>query len=113
MTHEMKLRDAYFCSIEAGRKDVEMRLHDEKRQAIQPGDTIVFTSIETRRTLLAQVLAKQIFPDFAALYAHYDKIRIGYTEGQTPDPKDMQQFYTCADTAKYGAVAIELRVIRK
>ncbi len=113
MTHQMKLWHGPFTAIQSGRKDVELRLHDEKRQRIQPGDIIEFTDSETKESLQAEVAAKHIFPDFAALYACYNKLRIGYNEEDAPDPKDMEAFYPAEEIAKYGVVAIELRVIRK
>lgn len=47
----MSLRPKPFELIQTGRKTVELRLWDEKRQRIQAGDEIVFTHIETGETL--------------------------------------------------------------
>ena len=44
-THEMKLYPAPFDSIKSGRKTVEMRLNDEKRQLIKIGDRIRFVNV--------------------------------------------------------------------
>ncbi len=111
MRHRMKLRHGPFMAIQSGQKDVELRLNDEKRQAIAVGDTVEFTDASTGRTLCAQVVGKRVFPDFEALYARYDKIRIGYTADEVADPKDMEQYYTPADIACFGVVAIEIQVV--
>ena len=42
MTHEMKLQDGPFRLFEEGKKRVEVRLLDEKRQKIRVGDAILF-----------------------------------------------------------------------
>ena len=42
MTHEMKLQPKYYDYILTGTKRIEIRLNDEKRQAIQLGDKIKF-----------------------------------------------------------------------
>ncbi len=111
MLHQMKLWQEPFLAIQSGQKDVELRLHDKKRQAIQVGDTIEFTNSRTGETLRAAVVGKRVFPDFGALYAQYDKLRMGYAADETPDPRDMEQYYAPMDIARYGAVAIEIQIM--
>ncbi len=110
MLHQMKLWDGPFFAIQSGKKDVELRLHDEKRQLVQIGDCICFTNAKTGQSLQAEVVGKAVYPDFAELYSHYDKIRMGYAESETADPGDMEAYYSPADIAQYGVVAIEIRV---
>ncbi len=111
MLHKMNLWQGPFTAIRQGRKTVELRLYDEKRQAIAPGDTIEFTNAKTGEILSVQVSAIRVFPDFAQLYLHYDKIAMGYEEGDIPDPKDMDQYYPPEKQAKYGVVAIEIQLL--
>ncbi len=111
MLHRMKLRREPFASMAAGKKNVELRLHDEKRQVVLPGDTIEFTQVQTGQVLLAMVTGKRVFADFAGLYVHYDKIRLGYGPEEAADPRDMEQYYDPAEIAKYGVVAIELELL--
>ncbi len=111
MVHHMKLRHEPFTAIQSGQKDVELRLHDEKRQAILPGDTIEFTDSRTGQTLQALVADKRVFRDFGELYAHYDKLRIGYQPHEDPDSRDMEAYYSPADIARWGAAAIELKLL--
>lgn len=68
MRHEMGLFEQPFRSIEQGRKTVEIRLNDPKRQQVQVNDQIRFTHTETNETLLVRVTKRQVFPDFRALY---------------------------------------------
>ncbi len=113
MLHQMKLWHGPFTFIKSGQKDVELRLHDEKRQRIHPGDQIEFTDASNKETLLVQVVGKQVYRDFAELYTHYDKLRMGYKPEETADPKDMEEFYPAEEIASYGVVAIEIQVIGK
>ena len=46
MIHYMKLNPKPFAMIAEGRKTIELRLYDEKRQGISLGDTIVFKNTE-------------------------------------------------------------------
>ena len=56
MLHQMRLQDAPFNSIKAGTKDIEMRLYDEKRRSIKPGDIIEFTNIVTDEKYLSEII---------------------------------------------------------
>lgn len=107
--HQMKLRPAPFAAIQSGHKTVELRLNDEKRQKIKVGDTIVFTQTETEETLRAVVSDIRQYPDFEALYQAEDPLAIGYTEGETADPIDMNQYYNDDEIRRYGVLAVEIR----
>ena len=43
-SHEMKLHSSPFEMIKSGKKTIELRLYDEKRQLIKEGDIIIFTN---------------------------------------------------------------------
>ena len=47
MEHTMNLVPWAFEEVKSGRKDIEVRLNDEKRQKMNVGDIIVFTNTET------------------------------------------------------------------
>ncbi|MBQ0010138.1 MAG: ASCH domain-containing protein, partial [Ruminococcus sp.] len=51
----MKLQPEPFAMIRSGKKTIELRLYDEKRQQIEVGDTIEFTDIASGETLVATV----------------------------------------------------------
>ena len=46
--HYLRLASAPFDAIVSGQKTIESRLYDEKRQAIQLGDTIILYIEKTR-----------------------------------------------------------------
>ena len=112
MLHEMKLQPNPFASIKRGEKDIEMRLNDEKRKRICVGDTIRFTNLETRETLLAVVLQKHEFPSFKELYQSFDKIRFGYKAEERATPEDMSQYYPEEEIAKSGVVGLEIQLLQ-
>ncbi|MBQ9780389.1 MAG: ASCH domain-containing protein [Clostridia bacterium] len=109
--HVMKLKPAPFAAIQSGKKTLELRLNDEKRQKIKIGDTIVFTQTETGEPLRAVVSDIRKYPDFEAMYAVEDPLAMGYTEDETADPQDMKQYYEEKEIKKYGTLAIEIRRI--
>lgn len=111
MLHEMKLKAAPFASIKSGAKDIEMRLNDEKRQAVRVGDTVRFTNTQTGETLLCVVLARHEYPTFAGLYAAFEKTRLGYMESETAKPEDMAQYYAKDEIEKYGVVGLQIKIL--
>ena len=66
--HSMKLVDYGFDEIKAGRKQVEIRLYDEKRQKIHVGDVITFRKLpDLQDEITVEVTALDRYPDFASL----------------------------------------------
>lgn len=111
MLHKMKLNSDPFIKIKSGKKTVELRLYDEKRQKLKSGDKIEFTNVKTGETLVCNVKCLYTFPYFEELYKHFDKVSIGYDEDETADFKDMEQYYSKEDEIKYGTVGIEIELI--
>ena len=56
MTHYMNLASEPFEQICSGAKTIELRLYDEKRQAVSAGDTIIFTNLADNHQVRAKVL---------------------------------------------------------
>ena len=52
----MKLYESPFEKIKSGRKTIELRLYDEKRQKVEEGDTITFTNTVNGEKLRNMVL---------------------------------------------------------
>jgi len=108
MEHKMKLNNGPFNMIKNGKKDIEMRLYDEKRQQIKVGDTIEFTNIISNETINYAVKELHIYNSFEQIYKIFDKERLGYQPEEDAHYTDMEQFYSKDDILKYGVVGIEL-----
>ena len=116
MTHTLNLCPSPFEMIRSGRKTIELRLYDERRQSIEVGDTLVFVHTEDASlTLTAKVTALHLFPDFAALYAALPLDRCGYLpeEIATASPEDMNVYYSAERQAQYGVVGIEITLLEE
>ena len=109
-THNMKLQPSPFEMIKSGKKTIELRLYDEKRQLIKPGDAIIFTNVSTGEELKKTVLRLHLFESFAELYNSLPLLKCGYTEGnvENADPTDIELYYSREEQAKCGVVGIEL-----
>lgn len=109
--HYMKLKPQPYDLIKIGCKDIEMRLNDDKRQAIEIGDIIAFTNTESYEIIRVIVLNKHRFNNFTELYNAFDKARLGYSEYETAAPKDMEKYYTVDEINQFGVVGIEIQLI--
>ena len=112
MIFNMKLQPQPFEAIKSGRKDIEMRLYDEKRKQIKKEDLIEFTNLETGEKILCKVTDLHIFSSFKQLYAHFDKKRLGYHENETAKPSDMEKYYPKSEQAQFGVVGIEIKLTK-
>ncbi|MCM1525644.1 MAG: hypothetical protein NC091_00200 [Bacteroides sp.] len=107
----MNLEHNSFFKIKDGTKTVEMRLFDEKRSHISIGDMILFEDVENGNQMECLVTNLYRYPTFVDLYAHHDKISIGYDDKETADPDDMLYYYSKDNIKKYGVVGIEIRTV--
>ncbi len=109
--HQMNLNPEPFKMIKSGKKTIELRLYDEKRQAVKIGDTIVFTNIaDENEKLRATVLKLHIFKNFEELYNTLPLLKCGYTEEDvsTAHFSDMEAYYSADKQKQYGVVGIEI-----
>lgn len=110
MKHTMKLYKEPFEKIAAGKKTVEMRLNDEKRQKLSLGDEIDFSN-ENGEIIKTKVKALRAYSGFFELYSNEDLKKCGYAANEKADPADMEKYYSKEKQEKYGALAIELEVL--
>ena len=111
----MNLVPSAFRKIQSGRKTIELRLCDEKRRLVAVGDDIIFTNTENAaETLSVKVIALHLFASFAQLYENLPLEKCGYSkdelEGASPD--DMLAYYPRERELKYGALGIELELVK-
>jgi ASC-1-like (ASCH) protein len=112
--HEMKLLKEPYLEIKEGRKIIEMRLYDEKRQGISVGDTIVFACGDFfGEKLEAEVVGIYIYEDFFSLAESYEPRALGF-DGSSSEyiAEFMMRIYSAEDVKKYGVCAILIEVIK-
>lgn len=111
MRHSMRLKAAPFQMIWQGHKTIELRLYDEKRQKLQPGDEIEFEELaDHSRKMVVEVVALHRFASFEALYAALPLLKCGYLPGEPAHHRDMLDYYSAEEQSKYGVVGIEFVV---
>ena len=113
ITHQMKLATGPFEKIASGKKIIESKLYDEKRQLINLSDQIEFTCKDDPiRKVLATVKALYRYPDFENLFLDFPPRFFG---GESIDEliKEIGVFYSKEEQKKYGVVGIKLLLARK
>lgn len=111
MVHDLNLADEPFEAIRSGRKVIESRLYDAKRQKIALGDTLVFTNRNhASQRLEAEVVGLLHYSTFAELFASNDPAKFGGKDEQFL-LNQIHQFYTAEDEAKYGVLGIQIRLV--
>lgn len=112
MIHNMRLQEEPFDLIKQQKKTIELRLYDEKRSQIRPGDKIEFTNVITKEILCTKVIALHQYENFETLYQYFNKKELGYLENEEANFKDMELYYSLEEQEKYGVVGIEIQLIK-
>ena len=113
MTHYMNLASLPFEQIVSGAKTIELRLYDEKRQAVSEGDTIIFTNLADNRQITVRVIRLHIFDTFIELYRSLPLNKCGYAEQdlESASLDDMLAYYPKEKQERYKVVGIEIKLI--
>ena len=112
--HTMRLHRQPFEQIKSGKKTIELRLNDKKRQQINVGDIIEFISTEDPDCKIStRVVALHKFDSFKELYKTLPLIKCGYTQDDihNANPDDMDLYYSRELQDKYGVLGIEIEIV--
>ena len=107
MLHKMKLNESPFERIKNGKKTIEFRLFDEKRQQIKVGDQIEFSKLPNlQEKLLVDVVElyrEETFENlFRKLYTDEEEI--------SKKTKAMYEIYSPEKEQKYGILGIKIKI---
>lgn len=110
MIHRMKLDPEPYLLIKSGVKKIELRLNDEKRQQINPGDFIIFINKETKHQITVKCINIQKYKTFEEMFlSHEDLNNFGLGTTNVNDMVDkMHQIYSTEKESEYGVVGIEI-----
>jgi len=110
--HHMKLATVPYNKIVSGKKIIESRLFDEKRQQISIGDTIEFSEDDKPKNVVRATVTDLFrYKTFKELFAVHEPSLFG-EESRDFLLSQIKQFYSDEDELKYGVVGIRLQVER-
>ena len=107
MLHKMKLNESPFERIKNGKKTIEFRLYDEKRQQIKIGDKIEFSKLpDLQEKLLVDVIELYRANTFENLF------RKLYTDEDEMNKKaiSMYKYYSLEKEKEYGVLGIKIKI---
>lgn len=108
MEMKVHLHPDVFEIVRLGKKDIEVRINDEKRRKLKVGDTLVFLKRPNDdEEIRAKVVGLEYYDYFNTLVDNYEMGRI-YLSNYTKEEylEEMKRFYTREEQEKYGVVAI-------
>jgi len=109
--HQMKLATEPYNNIASGKKVIESRLFDDKRQKISIGDTITFSENDNPENNVTTVVKGLLrYQTFNELFADHDPSLFG-EENRDFLLNQIKQFYSDEDEQKYGVVGIRLQLL--
>ena len=106
MIHNMHLKKEPFEKIVSGKKNIELRLYDEKRRKIKAGDQINFDC--EGKIIKTKVINLSLADDFDELYHKLELDSAIYGESDS-----MLAYYNLERQQLYRVVGIEIRLIYK
>lgn len=108
--HTLQLAAAPFSAIVSGKKVIESRLYDKKRQAIQIGDTIVFTNRESPGQTISVIVTDLLrYDTFHELFSSTPSAKFGSKSVEWLDAQ-INMFYSPEDQQKHGVLGIEFNI---
>jgi ASC-1-like (ASCH) protein len=112
MIHHMRLHESSFGKIVNGTKKIEVRLHDEKRQAMNVGDVLIFENRTDGSKVEATVAELIPAPRFKDIFDDRGHTDIGH-ESTRAGLESLYEHYTAEDEESLGVLAIVLSDIRR
>ncbi|ACB59817.1 protein of unknown function DUF437 [Exiguobacterium sibiricum 255-15] len=112
MLHNMGLYEEPFHSIQTGKKVIEIRLNDQKRQAIKVDDLIEFKNLSNGEQLTVRVTKRETFKDFQSLYEKISLEAIDCIGWSMPELlKSTYAIYLKEAEQQFGALALTIEII--
>lgn len=110
-THQMKLAAGSFDKISNGHKVVESRLFDEKRQKINIGDYLEFSSNDNlAKKIVVQVEALYRYGSFEDLFSDFPPEYFGGASKKELLEK-IRNIYSSEEEQRCGVVGIKIKLL--
>ena len=110
----MKLNERPFELVKSGKKQIEIRLNDEKRSQIEVGDIIVFSKLpDLQENIEVEVLELLKYPTFKELVENCDLSDFGYSNDDYTKDEFVEliyAIYTKEQEEKYGILGIRIKL---
>ena len=109
----MKINEPSFKAIQAGKKTIEVRLNDKKRQLLKVGDSIEFSKLpDLREKIQVQVSKLERFKTFKELIGRYPMEKHSSKPEQTKEEclNNFYKLYPKEEEEQFGVLAIHIKL---
>ena len=114
MKYSMKLLESPYDKISSGKKTIEIRLFDKKRQELNIGDIIEFSKLpDLSDKLKVEIIALLRYNSFMELINDFGMEYYGYP-GDYPVKDFLENIYTIYSKEKeqkYGVLGIKIKLL--
>lgn len=102
------LDEDVFEMVKNGKKNIEVRINDEKRRKLKIGDKLIFLKRPNDDEIIeTKVISLDYYDNFEELVKHYDMSDLYLeTYSKADFVKELERFYTLDEQKEYGVVAI-------
>ncbi|MDD3190154.1 MAG: hypothetical protein PHI66_00445 [Candidatus Pacebacteria bacterium] len=109
----MKLQSGPFERMKSGKKTLELRLYDEKRQIIMLGDEIEFSELpDLENKIKTRVVGLFRYDTFTEMLSDLPTGLLGYEESDRKYLETcMYEVYTKEQEAEYGVLGIRIKLL--
>jgi len=114
MEHSMRLLESHYERIASGKKIIEIRLFDEKRQKLNVGDTIKFSKLsDLNNKLRVEIVALLRYESFDELVNDFGMEYYGYSRGYSVNDfvSSIYKIYSKEKEQQYGVLGIKIRLL--
>ncbi len=115
MNYSMKLLKSPYERIKSGKKTIEIRLYDKKRQKLNVGDTIEFSKLpELQDKLKVKIVALLKYKSFKDLINNLGMECFGYPKNYPLANflKTIYLIYSKEQEHKYGVLGIKIKLLK-
>lgn len=109
---EYRIYESVYNDMISGKKNIEVRLLNEKSAKIKNGDKIKFQVLDKEENLIVEVTSKYVYEDFEAFWKDKDKV-LSSAKGYTKE-ECRNKLYEIFGSYKVNSskiVAIEFKII--
>ena len=112
-THIMHLTEQPFLAVASGKKDIELRLNDPKRQSVRIGDRITFVrQDDSSRSLTVHVVGLLRYANFSDLVNDFPLERMApYRRNKVQLIAACDEVYPHAKQVEFGVLGIRITKI--
>lgn len=115
ITHKMQLEDDAFNKIKSNEKTIEIRILDNKIKKLKVDDVIIFSKkTDSSEKIVTNILNLTPHDNFSSLINGVNMKELGYEENYKKEKllKSIYKIYTKEQELEYGALAIQIRIIK-